>query len=74
MSLGYIRVLLGRLPGNILCGVSALIRSLLEPLRGEFGDNLVLGLAQHQRLGLREDVGHELVVMRRQGSRAAARR
>ena len=66
VSFGYISVLDGRLPGNILCGVSALILLLVEPLRLELGDHLVLGLAQHQRFGLRQDVGDQLVVMRRQ--------
>ena len=41
-------------------------RRLVEAKRPEFGDHLVFGLAQHQRFGLCQHVGDQLVVMRRQ--------
>ena len=45
----------GRLPSNTRCGTTVVGRSL--------GPHLLLGLAERERLGLREDVRHEDVVV-----------
>jgi len=56
-------VLVGRLPGNTLCGSSVSSASALEALRLEFGARFRLGLAEHERFGLREAVGQQDGVM-----------